>query len=198
MTQIHPPSPAEGECISRNSEPTAKANDQDKETPSEAPALPPPWSQHYLNTSGRIRVFFWNHITKTSTFKDPRSRPQPTPKRLTESEPAVASIEQSTSKGKGKAKDAMPKGWDKSQTPSGKEYYINHNTRTTTYQDPRALEYYAERDIRVARSQPLPAGWEMRYSAVGRLYFIDHNTRTTSWEDPRDVYTQAEKNQVQN
>ncbi|KAF8136296.1 hypothetical protein EV363DRAFT_1319230 [Boletus edulis] len=80
-------------------------------------------------------------------------------------------------------------------TPEGRPYYVDHNTRTTTWIDPRRQTV-----IRVmgangqntslqpqAFSQlgPLPSGWEMRLTSTARVYFVDHNTKTTTWDDPR-------------
>ena len=33
----------------------------------------------------------------------------------------------------------LPPGWEKSQTPSGQIYFLNHNTRSTQWEDPRKV-----------------------------------------------------------
>lgn len=47
-------------------------------------------------------------------------------------------------------------------------YYVDHNTRSTSWERP----------------QPLPPGWEVRRDPRGRIYYVDHNTRSTTWQRP--------------
>uniref|UniRef100_A0A8C1EQD4 E3 ubiquitin-protein ligase n=1 Tax=Cyprinus carpio carpio TaxID=630221 RepID=A0A8C1EQD4_CYPCA len=58
--------------------------------------------------------------------------------------------------------------WEQRKDPHGRTYYVDHNTRTTTWERP----------------QPLPMGWERRVDNRGRIYYVDHNTRTTTWQRP--------------
>lgn len=51
---------------------------------------------------------------------------------------------------------------------AGRQYYLDHVTKTTTWERPT----------------PLPSGWEKRVDSHGRLYYVDHNTRTTTWQKP--------------
>uniref|UniRef100_A0A8C4QCQ3 E3 ubiquitin-protein ligase n=1 Tax=Eptatretus burgeri TaxID=7764 RepID=A0A8C4QCQ3_EPTBU len=71
----------------------------------------------------------------------------------------------------------LPDGWEKRVENSGRVYFVNHNTRTTQWEDPRTQGIVSE--------EPLPEGWEMRYTNEGVRYFVDHNTRTTTFQDPR-------------
>ncbi|XP_076358019.1 NEDD4-like E3 ubiquitin-protein ligase WWP2 isoform X1 [Tachypleus tridentatus] len=64
--------------------------------------------------------------------------------------------------------DPLPPGWEVRHTPEGLKYYVDHNTRSTTWERP----------------QPLPSGWEIRRDNRGRVYYVDHNTRTTTWQRP--------------
>lgn len=80
-------------------------------------------------------------------------------------------------------------------TPEGRPYFVDHNTRTTTWVDPRRQQYirmYGNNANNVTIQQqpvsqlgPLPSGWEMRLTSTARVYFVDHNTKTTTWDDPR-------------
>ncbi|KAF9425256.1 hypothetical protein BGZ94_007691, partial [Podila epigama] len=91
----------------------------------------------------------------------------------------------------------LPAGWEQRLTPEGRPYYVDHNTRTTTWVDPRRQQYVRMNDPRNANSQvavhqqpvsqlgALPSGWEMRLTNTARVYFVDHNTKTTTWDDPR-------------
>lgn len=91
----------------------------------------------------------------------------------------------------------LPAGWEQRQTPEGRAYFVDHNTRTTTWVDPRRQQYirmYGQNpsgNNTTIQTQPvsqlgaLPSGWEMRLTNTARVYFVDHNTKTTTWDDPR-------------
>ncbi|XP_071561531.1 transcriptional coactivator YAP1 isoform X2 [Temnothorax nylanderi] len=87
----------------------------------------------------------------------------------------------------------LPHGWEQARTPEGQIYFLNHLTRTTTWEDPRktaAAVSVAAVAAAVESSKsnplgPLPDGWEQARTAEGEIYFINHQTRTTSWFDPR-------------
>ncbi|XP_022255905.1 E3 ubiquitin-protein ligase Su(dx)-like [Limulus polyphemus] len=64
--------------------------------------------------------------------------------------------------------EPLPSGWEVRFDQYGRKYYVDHNTRSTTWERP----------------QPLPTGWEMRRDHRGRTYYVDHNTRTTTWQRP--------------
>ena len=90
----------------------------------------------------------------------------------------------------------LPSGWEQRHTPEGRPYFVDHNTRTTTWVDPRRQQYirmYGQnapgnttvQHQPVSQLGPLPSGWEMRLTNTARVYFVDHNTKTTTWDDPR-------------
>ncbi|KAF4978729.1 hypothetical protein FZEAL_4922 [Fusarium zealandicum] len=90
----------------------------------------------------------------------------------------------------------LPPGWEQRWTPEGRPYFVDHNTRTTTWVDPRRQQYirmYGGQNNTSGQIQqqpvsqlgPLPSGWEMRLTNTARVYFVDHNTKTTTWDDPR-------------
>jgi len=89
----------------------------------------------------------------------------------------------------------LPPGWEQRHTPEGRAYFVDHNTRTTTWVDPRRQQYIrmygnnpSGQSITtqpVSQLGPLPSGWEMRLTNTARVYFVDHNTKTTTWDDPR-------------
>ncbi|RWS18569.1 ubiquitin protein ligase-like protein, partial [Leptotrombidium deliense] len=66
------------------------------------------------------------------------------------------------------AEEDLPQGWEVRVDQYGRKYYVDHVTRSTTWEKP----------------QPLPSGWEMRKDSRGRVYYVDHNTRTTTWQRP--------------
>ena len=90
----------------------------------------------------------------------------------------------------------LPAGWEQRFTPEGRPYFVDHNTRTTTWVDPRRQQYIRMyggqtntngqiQQQPVSQLGPLPSGWEMRLTNTARVYFVDHNTKTTTWDDPR-------------
>jgi len=90
----------------------------------------------------------------------------------------------------------LPPLWEQRHTPEGRPYFVDHNTRTTTWVDPRRQQYIRmyggqNQDRNQIQQQPvsqlgpLPSGWEMRLTNTARVYFVDHNTKTTTWDDPR-------------
>ncbi|XP_063902483.1 E3 ubiquitin-protein ligase wwp-1-like isoform X3 [Zophobas morio] len=64
----------------------------------------------------------------------------------------------------------LPPGWERRVDSQRRIFYVDHNTRTTTWDPPSANE--------------LPPGLELRYDHRGRLFYVDHVTRTTSWYRP--------------
>ncbi|MEQ2184777.1 hypothetical protein GOODEAATRI_011589, partial [Goodea atripinnis] len=65
----------------------------------------------------------------------------------------------------------------------GRVYFVDHITRTTTWQRPtvETVRNYEQ----LLNEKPLPEGWEMRFTVDGIPYFVDHNKRTTTYIDPR-------------
>ncbi|EIW85244.1 HECT-domain-containing protein [Coniophora puteana RWD-64-598 SS2] len=104
---------------------------------------------------------------------------------------AVATGNNTTTAGSG----SLPAGWEERYTPEGRPYYVDHNTRTTTWVDPRRQtiirvmgpngQNTSLQPQTVSQLGPLPSGWEMRLTSTARVYFVDHNTKTTTWDDPR-------------
>uniref|UniRef100_UPI00398EE14E E3 ubiquitin-protein ligase NEDD4-like isoform X5 n=1 Tax=Pristiophorus japonicus TaxID=55135 RepID=UPI00398EE14E len=82
----------------------------------------------------------------------------------------------------------LPPGWEMRIAPNGRPFFIDHNSRTTTWEDPR-LKYPVHLRAKASLDPndlgPLPPGWEERIHLDGRSFFIDHNTKITQWEDPR-------------
>ena len=76
--------------------------------------------------------------------------------------------------------------------PNGREFFIDHISKKTTWVDPRSSRpspLPSQSNVPNRRHQDdlgaLSEGWEERVHTDGRIFFIDHNTRITQWEDPR-------------
>uniref|UniRef100_A0A673IIY4 E3 ubiquitin-protein ligase n=1 Tax=Sinocyclocheilus rhinocerous TaxID=307959 RepID=A0A673IIY4_9TELE len=97
------------------------------------------------------------------TFSNPQS-PQPSP--------------YSSPKSQHKANQSfLPPGWEMRIAPNGRPFFIDHNSRITTWEDPR-LKYPVHMRTKASLDPgdlgPLPPGWEERVHADGRTFYIDH------------------------
>lgn len=93
--------------------------------------------------------------------------------------PFVSDKPASTSKTQvaGDDEGPLPSGWESGYDHKGRKYYLDHNTRTSTWVRPVCTEAYPE-------DAPLPAGWEWRLDHKGRKYYVNHNDHTTTWARP--------------
>jgi len=83
--------------------------------------------------------------------------------------PAPPAVEPAPVNGEATAQEEpLPAGWEMRYDVYGRRYYVDHNSRSTSWERP----------------QPLPPGWEIRRDPRGRIYYVDHNTRTTTWQRP--------------
>ncbi|XP_054631925.1 NEDD4-like E3 ubiquitin-protein ligase WWP2 isoform X2 [Dunckerocampus dactyliophorus] len=145
--------------------------------------LPPGWEKR-LDQRGRF--YYVDHNTRTTTWQRPtaesvrnyqqwqsqRNQLQGAMHQFSQRflyQPSGAPVENDPL-------GPLPPGWEKRQD-NGRMYFVNHNTRTTQWDDPRTQGMIKE--------HPLPPGWEMKYTAEGVRYFVDHNSRTTTFKDPR-------------
>uniref|UniRef100_A0A1A8LIN8 E3 ubiquitin-protein ligase NEDD4-like n=1 Tax=Nothobranchius pienaari TaxID=704102 RepID=A0A1A8LIN8_9TELE len=119
-----------------------------------------------------------NHIQVRRAVKDTLSNPQ-------SPQPSPYSSPKSQHKTQ---QSFLPPGWEMRIAPNGRPFFIDHNSRTTTWEDPR-LKYPVhmrnKNSMEPGELGPLPPGWEERVHTDGRTFYIDHNTKTTQWEDPR-------------
>ncbi|XP_024151244.1 E3 ubiquitin-protein ligase NEDD4a isoform X2 [Oryzias melastigma] len=83
---------------------------------------------------------------------------------------------------------SMPAGWEVRHANNGRLFFIDHNTKTTTWEDPRLkvpVQVRRKSSTDPSDLGPLPPGWEERVHSDGRVFYIDHNTKITQWDDPR-------------
>uniref|UniRef100_A0A673I996 E3 ubiquitin-protein ligase n=1 Tax=Sinocyclocheilus rhinocerous TaxID=307959 RepID=A0A673I996_9TELE len=145
--------------------------------------LPPGWEKR---VDQRDRFYYVDHNTRTTTWQRPTAESvrnyEQWQSQRSQLQGAMQQFNQRylyQSSGGVVENDplgALPPGWEKRQD-NGRVYYVNHNTRTTQWEDPRTQGMIQE--------PPLPPGWEMKYTAEGVRYFVDHNSRTTTFKDPR-------------
>ncbi|KAH9972229.1 hypothetical protein BGW80DRAFT_381586 [Lactifluus volemus] len=73
--------------------------------------------------------------------------------------------------------DGLHSGWEVRQTPGGRTYPVDQNTRSTTWNPPPIIP----------SNDDLPPGWEVRRTPYDvRIYYIDHNMQRTTWTRPSD------------
>lgn len=177
--------------------------------------LPPGWERRTDNFG---RTYYVDHNTRTTSWKRPavdnpaatnittesstsiderrrqfdhRTLPGPESNSATNVQAASPAAAQASSVPSGLGE--LPPGWEQRYTPEGRSYFVDHNTRTTTWVDPRRQQYIRTygptssvvQQQPVSQLGPLPSGWEMRLTNTARIYFVDHNTKTTTWDDPR-------------
>ncbi|XP_059856134.1 NEDD4-like E3 ubiquitin-protein ligase WWP2 isoform X1 [Delphinus delphis] len=153
--------------------------------------LPPGWEKR---TDPRGRFYYVDHNTRTTTWQRPtaeyvRSYEQWQSQR-NQLQGAMQHFSQrflyqsSSAPTDHDPLGPLPPGWEKRQD-NGRVYYVNHNTRTTQWEDPRTQGMIQE--------PALPPGWEMKYTSEGVRYFVDHNTRTTTFKDPRPGFESGTK-----
>ncbi|XP_020570030.1 E3 ubiquitin-protein ligase NEDD4 isoform X2 [Oryzias latipes] len=79
---------------------------------------------------------------------------------------------------------SLPSGWEVRHASNGRLFFIDHNTKTTTWEDPR-FQVRRKPSLDPSDLGPLPPGWEERVHSDGRIFYIDHDNKTTQWDDPR-------------
>ncbi|KAF0769813.1 protein kibra isoform X1 [Aphis craccivora] len=78
----------------------------------------------------------------------------------------------------------LPDGWDFARDYDGKVYFIDHNTKKTTWIDPRD-RYTKPQSFADCIGNELPLGWEEAIDPVIGVYYINHFNQCTQLEDPR-------------
>ncbi|XP_026077206.1 membrane-associated guanylate kinase, WW and PDZ domain-containing protein 1-like isoform X3 [Carassius auratus] len=89
----------------------------------------------------------------------------------------------------------LPENWEMAYTENGEVYFIDHNTKTTSWIDPRCLDKpqkpleECEDDEGVHTEEldndlELPTGWEKIDDPVYGVYYVDHINRKTQYENP--------------
>ncbi|GCB60823.1 hypothetical protein scyTo_0006942 [Scyliorhinus torazame] len=85
---------------------------------------------------------------------------------------------------KGNGELPLPPGWEEAIDYDGKLYYIDHNTKQTSWVDPRD-RWTKPLSFGDCVGDELPLGWEEAFDAQVGIYYVDHHTQTTQVEDPR-------------
>ncbi|XP_016986052.1 E3 ubiquitin-protein ligase Nedd-4 isoform X11 [Drosophila rhopaloa] len=120
-TDSHNPSDISAPSTRRNSEEdNAAVPPMEQNAGGEEEPLPPRWS---MQVAPNGRTFFIDHASRRTTWIDPRNgRASPMPNQTRRVEDDLG---------------PLPEGWEERVHTDGREFYIDHNTRTTQWEDPR-------------------------------------------------------------
>ncbi|NXE31170.1 WWC2 protein, partial [Ptilorrhoa leucosticta] len=87
----------------------------------------------------------------------------------------------------------LPDGWEEARDYDGKVFYIDHNTKQTSWIDPRDRWLTKPLSFADCVGDELPWGWEAAYDPQIGVYYIDHINQTTQIEDPRKQWRQEQE-----
>lgn len=81
--------------------------------------------------------------------------------------------------------DYLPPGWERAyDTRSNRYFYVDHNTKTTTWVNP-IDRYTRPKNIdECFDNSQLPYGWERVTDPAIGVYYIDHINRKNQWSNP--------------
>ncbi|XP_030647750.1 protein WWC3 [Chanos chanos] len=98
----------------------------------------------------------------------------------------------SSSKRRESSELPLPAGWEEARDYDGRVFYIDHNTRQTSWIDPRDR---ITKPLTFADcvGDELPLGWEVVYDQQVGVYYIDHINKTTQIENPRTQWRQEQE-----
>uniref|UniRef100_A0A8C4EVM5 Membrane-associated guanylate kinase, WW and PDZ domain-containing protein 1 n=1 Tax=Dicentrarchus labrax TaxID=13489 RepID=A0A8C4EVM5_DICLA len=87
----------------------------------------------------------------------------------------------------------LPENWEMAYTENGELYFIDHNTKTTSWLDPRCRDKASRpleecdddgKLLHIIYIIKLPPGWERIEDPVYGVYYVDHINRKTQYENP--------------
>ncbi|XP_075387954.1 E3 ubiquitin-protein ligase NEDD4 isoform X2 [Tenrec ecaudatus] len=157
--------------------------------------LPPGWE---IKQDERGRSYYVDHNSRTTTWTKPTAQAVAETSLLPSSESSSAGPQPQALPGEAAPpvtqpseleQRFLPKGWEVRHAPNGRPFFIDHNTKTTTWEAPR-WKIPAHSRVKTSLDAPsdlgpLPPGWEERTHTDGRIIYINHTLKRTQWEDPR-------------
>uniref|UniRef100_A0A8C7TX03 Membrane-associated guanylate kinase, WW and PDZ domain-containing protein 1 n=1 Tax=Oncorhynchus mykiss TaxID=8022 RepID=A0A8C7TX03_ONCMY len=133
----------------------------------------------------------------TGDSSEPDEHPSVRPYALRENAPSYGVINASRPPTEEDPLGPLADNWEMAYTENGEVYFIDHNTKTTSWIDPRCLNKppkpleECEDDgtsttdcVCVCECMCLPTGWEKIEDPVYGLYYVDHINRKTQYENP--------------
>ena len=152
--------------------------------------LPPGWELRY---DPRGRAFYVDHNTRTTTWtRPPPGLPVPIP---TNHAPSARDTEAILPTHTSNADDTyadvrLPPGWEERLMPDGRPYFVDHYTRSTTWNDPLRSLISASTATNTALANrvklgPLPSTWETHMTSTRRTHIMDRDTRALTLNEAR-------------
>ncbi|KAJ8265412.1 hypothetical protein COCON_G00145110 [Conger conger] len=80
------------------------------------------------------------------------------------------------------SQEPLPKNWEMAYTETGMVYFIDHNSKTTTWLDPRLAK--KAKPPEKCEDGELPYGWEKIEDPQYGTYYVDHINQKTQFENP--------------
>ncbi|XP_028264715.1 membrane-associated guanylate kinase, WW and PDZ domain-containing protein 3a [Parambassis ranga] len=80
------------------------------------------------------------------------------------------------------SQEPLPKNWEMAYTETGMVYFIDHNSKTTTWLDPRLAK--KAKPPEKCEEGELPYGWEKIEDPQYGTYYVDHINQKTQFENP--------------
>ncbi|XP_068595941.1 membrane-associated guanylate kinase, WW and PDZ domain-containing protein 2 [Brachionichthys hirsutus] len=106
---------------------------------------------------------------------EPPTEEEEAPKSLSESPAKVPDVDE-------EELGPLPDNWEMAYTEKGEVYFIDHNTKTTSWLDPRLAK--KAKPPEECREDELPYGWEKIDDPIYGSYYVDHINRRTQFENP--------------
>lgn len=150
---------------------------------------PPTWWRRRKKPSGSGGAVPW--------LSGRRGQPQPvTPSPRAGGEPVQSPQQQAAPAGSGARRESaglpLPPGWEEARDYDGRVFFIDHNTRQTSWIDPRDR---ITKPLTFADciGDELPLGWEIVYDQQIGVYYMDHIKQITQIEDPREQWRREQE-----
>ncbi|CAN0108097.1 unnamed protein product, partial [Ascophyllum nodosum] len=78
----------------------------------------------------------------------------------------------------------LPAEWEQKTTPTGEMFYVNCETKSTTWERPVAPPAAVTPGVVHDAGQPLPPEWEKNKTPTGEVYYVNYQTKETTWDRP--------------
>ncbi|KAM7044319.1 protein WWC3 isoform 3-T3 [Molossus nigricans] len=124
-----------------------------------------------------------------TSAQPPREPPQPASPAVV---PATSAPSALPLRGRESSELPLPAGWEEARDYDGRVFYIDHNTRQTSWIDPRDR---ITKPLTFADcvGDELPLGWETVYDKQIGIYYMDHINKLTQIEDPREQWRREQE-----
>uniref|UniRef100_A0A674CD64 Membrane-associated guanylate kinase, WW and PDZ domain-containing protein 2 n=1 Tax=Salmo trutta TaxID=8032 RepID=A0A674CD64_SALTR len=140
-------------------------------------AITPESSEHEdKSTDVSEEVSMMDVLTLPPPFTEPPTEGEESPEREPPKSPPKLP------KGDEEELGPLPDNWEMAYTEKEEVYFIDHNTKTTSWLDPRLAK--KAKPPEECKEDELPYGWEKIDDPIYGSYYVDHINRRTQFENP--------------